>query len=432
MAPRLVILAALLLSGPVLAGYAQMSPPAGWSSGGSLGATYKAAANESWSASQTVRTSASLNVAGRSVTMPVALRLSAANAPRFLAARIGSAMVGGPVGAGLTLLSLLAIPLVKQWTDGAGVWWDEPLQKWKIITPTSSKTYTPRAGGGPNVASLSEACLSGFGPDVVFVRADRQGSSELFECVVRYPGFTSDSVAGYVSEVVAEGGATVRVAEFHEVETALSAQPLPPGLPNILPFEWPVGDPILNPTPEPELLPRPVLVPLGDPVPVPNSDPAQQEQPLVRVNPSPTPLQPWRVDLRPEKTVSPLGTPALPDPSADPAVTPGTDPATEPRPDTEGLCEKYPDILACQKPKLGDVKEIKVPNTDKQVQIAKSPGFGPADAQCPAPQQLQLSKMTIALPWDLVCSWATMMRPLLIAFAWLGAAGMLFGVARND
>lgn len=93
---RLVVFLLFLLPAFSWAGYAQLTPPPSWSAGtgavvgagGAFNASQAVAANAATlSAEGTVLTNASLNVAGRNVTMPAVLRF-AANAPRYAASAV--------------------------------------------------------------------------------------------------------------------------------------------------------------------------------------------------------------------------------------------------------------------------------------------------------------------------------------------------------
>lgn len=91
--------------------------------------------------------------------------------------------------------------------------------------------------------------------------------------------------------------------------------------------------------------------------------------------PYPTEDAPWQVDvspqLQPVPTPDPAKNPPIPTPDTKPPPTPNPPPVPNPPPEPPqpDLCEKYPDINACQKPKpeeddkfedtaLGDVPKL--------------------------------------------------------------------------
>ncbi|ABX34740.1 hypothetical protein Daci_2100 [Delftia acidovorans SPH-1] len=126
----LVILAACAFSGACIAGYAQLAPPVGWSPtsvGGSAG-TFNLgnAANGSSLVGNTVRTTASLNVGGRAISVPASMRF-AQNAPKFLAGRVGSALAiggGAALTGGLSVAAALLLPIAVEWWQQTEFEWD--------------------------------------------------------------------------------------------------------------------------------------------------------------------------------------------------------------------------------------------------------------------------------------------------------------------
>ncbi len=192
----------------------------------------------------------------------------------------------------------------------------------------------------------------------------------------------------------------------------LAQSPMPSSVPLELPpgTELPIeGEPVNNPGPGTNMTPQAVRVPVGDPVPQPDGT---YKQPYVDIVPSPTPDQPWRVDVKPgDKTTTdgaPLPEPAPvkptdpdPDPTAPPTYDPN-DPTTKVRdPALQDLCEKHPGIAACapyEKPPEpkdpidpcvehpdtlgcmppGELTAEQVPNEDKQITLAPDGVWGPA------------------------------------------------------
>lgn len=246
----------------------------------------------------------------------------------------------------------------------------------------------------------------------------------------------------------------------------LQTIPMPPSVPLELPpgTELPIeGEPVNNPGPGTNMTPQTVRVPVGDPVPQPDGT---YKQPYVDIVPSPTPDQPWRVDVKPgDKTTtdgSPLPEPTPvkptdpdPDPTAPPTYDPN-DPTTKVRdPALQDLCEKHPGIAACapyEKPPEpkdpidpcvehpdtlgcmppGELTAEQVPNEDKQITLAPDGVWGPAGV-CPQPRVVTLAGgFQLSIPFTALCSFAEMIRPLVIAMAYLGAALMVVGVGRKD
>jgi len=214
-------------------------------------------------------------------------------------------------------------------------------------------------------------------------------------------------------------------APWPEPQPALQPLSVPPELPEAVPMPWPVDDPVINPGPDG--LPRPLRVPTGDPVPTP--DPLKWKQPWVEITPSPTTDNPWRVDVKPGETLkdnpTPTPEPYTPDPAPDPN-------STEKPPEQADLCEKHPDIIACQKIDLGTLDPVEPVDDKKTITMSPDAGWGRAGS-CPSPRTVNLhGGLTLSIPLDLMCDFATMIRPLILAAAYLGAALMLVGAARKD
>lgn len=203
---------------------------------------------------------------------------------------------------------------------------------------------------------------------------------------------------------------------------------LPPGTP------LPVEAPIINPTPGSNPTPQPVFVPTGDPVPNPNYDPNAQPsptnqpytQPGVRIVPSPTLDDPFRVDVQP--TNRPV---ASPNPSPEPTPDAEPDSGDKPKPEEhQSLCEKHPDIVACAK--TGTLEASPVPKEDKALSINKDSGYGPESGSCPQPKTATVMGKQLSFKYDLLCDFSEYIKPIVIAFAWLSAALTFFGLGRKD
>jgi hypothetical protein len=217
-----------------------------------------------------------------------------------------------------------------------------------------------------------------------------------------------------------------------EMANRLTAKPIPTGV------DWtgqafkdvklPVDQVILNPTPGSSPVAQPTLVPQGLPQPVPNSNPQQYQQPLTRITPSPTVADPLRVDVTGETRTGTSATGLTGNETVTSNTTPGAPGEKPPEPD---LCEKNPDILACQK--LGDppAEEAMV---EKAIPVTMQPdsGWGADNAQCPAARHVTMQGRDIPIPFDLFCQYMSGIRPIVIAMAFLSAAFILVGFKSED
>lgn len=120
-----------------------------------------------------------------------------------------------------------------------------------------------------------------------------------------------------------------------------------------------------------------------------------------------------------------------PDPNPDPQPDPDPGQDDKPKPEEQqSLCEKHPDILACQK--LDTPDDVDLPNSEKPISITPDGGWGADNAACPAPRMLTVQGRQIPIPFDLFCTYMSGIRPIVIAMAWLSAAFILLGARESN
>lgn len=429
--------------------YAQASTPFGFS--GSAGNWLYAAKRTDQIIGGIVRQAAasSVNVGGQSVRMAAAYRYGA------LAGRAAAGIIfahpGLAIGTAVGIAAWLALSKVR---------WDVPSQTWqkKVESDTSmcpAYSGPPPRGSviavPPGGVNLNFQCLSDGGSQ----GAGYCGYYDKYAAGYS-TGFACDAVAA--QPVITVENPTWEPVTQPEFVSRLGSYPMPDTVPQELPEPSPLpieGDPVLNPSPGTNPQPQPMRVPTGDPVPTAN--PGEWRTPYTDIVPSPAPSTPWRVDVKPGDIIQTSPTP-LPDPTVVDPLAPSP-PGTVVTPRTEDqldLCQKYPNSAMCQPPveappvkdpidlclehpeivacqKLGDVPTPEViPNDDKQIMLTPDAGWGSAGA-CPAPRHITLAGgMSFDIPLDLLCDFARMIRPLIVAMAYLGAAMMLVGAARRE
>lgn len=218
-----------------------------------------------------------------------------------------------------------------------------------------------------------------------------------------------------------------------QIEDIMAPLPLPSVLPGGVPYPLdPAAPGVFNPTnPGPGIIPmpQPWWSPSGSPKAVPGTDRPQYVQPGTKWEPRPTPSEPWRLETTPENKTGedPNG---VPEPGTDPDAEEGGGGSGEPAP-TPDLCEKNPDILACQKPNLGSLEPKTVTNKDQPLTIEQSGGFGPSTAGCPADRTKTVSFGTVSFPYAPICQFAEGVRPIVVGMAWLLAGFSFFGLSRK-
>jgi Neisseria meningitidis TspB protein len=438
---KLVALLLTLTSLPSFGGFAQVSPPPSVSSTMTLGGQtytgsfYKSAANDVSFSNGVRGASGTLNVGGRSVAMPAAYRF-AANAGQF-AAR--SMFLNPAVFVGITAASLI----YQHWDSqdfalDAGVW---KKSEGGIFCQSDCWEYQSIHGQWyPSLAAAANASMGKIGfyatcagfsiypyavinliPPVAF-------SASAGYCNGSQVGFGSSNYTLTRRQIPPYDSRTFRPATEAEFVSALGPIPIPPGLPQKLPDPLPIEDPILNPSPAAVPLPQPMRIPEGLPQPIPNTNPQQYRVPVIDVVPYPVPGKPWQVDVAPKDIVTTSPT-ALPETSTVPNEEPAGTTSTAATPD---LCQKNPDILACKKVEAGELKPETIPSDTKNVAINPDSGWGPSSASCPAPRTALVQGITISMPFDLLCDFASGVRPFVLGFAWLSSCMIFVGMGRKD
>ena len=411
-----------VLGASARATYINLTPPPGYTpaSSGSLG-TYKTGSAEQWLA-RTATTTSGFNLGGKTVKVPVSFPLSN-TAGKFLTGRIGAALLSGAgtvvVGSALPVAALLALPAVIDWVSQQNkVKWNPVTQKWYMEEEQNQCA--------PLTQQEHAECYGVPGGTVVL---EIVGNS----CYryVTVPG------AGIVRWCATKGKTTSftqREAPWPEPSPFLEPLRVDDPLPNGVPMPWPVDDPVINPGPDGK--PRPLFIPTGDPLANPKYDPLAPPsptnqpyfQPGVRVVPSPTPAEPWRVDVQPVDRPVATDDP-MPEPVSEP--TPETPTGDKPREqEYPDLCKDHPDIVACAK--MDEVDPEDVNNEDKTLTITPKAGWGNESASCPAPVVKQVAGLSLEMSWQPFCDFAGGIRPVVIAMAWLSAALMVLGIARRD
>jgi len=412
------------------AGYAQVSPPAAV-----VGATVKTGSSGlSW-INNAVRFNGSLNIGGRAIVVPAAMRF-ASNAPRIIA----TAIAFNPyIRTALTVASLISMAQI-EWDDVNSTWIKKEIVPGKAIF-YADDPWNPVYSHG-NAGSACQAYVQRWNAKKIKENADY--GLPAWEPV----SVTAVLIGGAWSCVGTSGiydGATLMTPLFQEIDVAeqrktpisnqeaidkLAPFPIPNDLPNDLPpgIVIPVEPtPIINPVPDPQVNPltRPLRQPLGEPVPVPNTDPQQWKTPVIDVIAAPLPDQPWRVDVQPKDILK-----NDPSPITDPAVS-NVEPTGQTQQEkTPGLCDLYPDILACQKPNFDTPDIDQIETRDASITITPDSGWGAENATCPPARHLPGAN--VDFEFTTICNFMSGIRPVMIAVAWLMAAMILIGFKRGE
>lgn len=104
------------------------------------------------------------------------------------------------------------------------------------------------------------------------------------------------------------------------------------------------------------------------------------------------------------------------------------------QPEVQGLCDQYPDILACDKQPEKEIEEAELPEIpSEEISLVFTPdNVFPVTGTCPEPVQFAAFGKTFAFSLQPVCDVAKMLRPVIIAFAWLVAAFFVVKTIRSE
>lgn len=425
----LYLLLGLMLGASVTlahAGYALPAPPQGFAIT-AQGFMYRAPASLA-AANGAFHTGVSVNVAGKAVQVPAAMRL-AANAPSFVVNAVKSRIPWAAVGA------------VALWAVTESMSWDDDLQQWVTVGATGGATYHVfiSSQGGLSCLSIQEACSKEQVWNSVALHLS-QGAPYSFGASWSGPnGFNSTDEhielfwAGTYSVISARGRGQVcpdGTGWSSAAAQCVSLNPVP------VPESYWDGlrtgsmpDAVATQAAREIALPvdAPELGTVAEPLSKPYIDPVtgQPWQDMVRITPAPTPESPFRVRVDPYR--QPM-TSADPDAVPLDQTQPGA-PGNEALPqDQQSICKEFPNISACQE--LGDPGEFELPEQDAAIPTITPESIG-SGGSCPADKQVSLHGGAITFSWLMMCSFATGIRPVVLAMAWLIAGTGFFYAARR-
>lgn len=395
------------------AGYAQLTPPAGWAAGGGAGGSFVGtkAANTATFLSGNVTTNASLNVGGRAVTMPATMRF-AANAPRIAA----SAVMLHP--------GIRTAAAVAGWLGLAGLLWDEASQTWK-----QPDTSAPKSDGlswvvgdigvpSPYAYGQESACAYANGlrgyrhygiSGQYCLRLNQQDKPDAWAIMFANSGSPNCPHGWYITPAGCVQNPPVKTLTEQQAEEELAKQPMPAEVPKHIPTPLPVELPEW----------QPLFIPTGNPVPNPNYNPNQAPsptnqpyvQPGVKVDPSPSPGAPWQADVKPvnRPTTSPTGST---EPTTESSTNPSNDTPRQDQKEDRDFCDKHPESIVCAE---ADTPEQDLPTGKLDISYNYVDIFG--NGSCPSDAYLNTHGMSLKVwDWAATCNNVQMyFRPVLIA-----------------
>ena len=185
-------------------------------------------------------------------------------------------------------------------------------------------------------------------------------------------------------------------------------------------------------TPRPDLTPGSPAAPKTNPTPTPgeNGKPGSQPDPTPDGSPSDKP--------KPDPDDSPSGK-DKPKPDDKPDPDGKDDPKKDERPKEDDkpkedgglLCKVFPNILACDELPEKEEPNLEIPQETIDLNFTPDNTFKEY-GECPAPVTFQALGTEYKISLEPACNLAAMMRPFIIAMAWLVASFFVARVVRNN
>lgn len=412
--------------------YAQATAPAGFTAGAvNTFNGAKAGVTASVELGR-IAANASLNVGGKAVG--IAARMSYAGS----AVRVAAALIylHPAVRTGVKLATLLGL---------TGLAFDLAEGVWKKIDSGASASdgYEYSRNGVDYFPTPDAACRTATHPSGIYVHGGYDGmcfgvvktasgtvlnSNYRFNLSKRRGGCPSGWYS--VSAGCQQSPPMTPVTQEQFVED-LSRHPMGPNILPELPFDLPVDVPYIDP----------VFIPTGNPVKNPNYDPSKPQtgenqpyvQPGVKVDPANDAKHPFQVNVQPVDR--PVASPeAKPDPvpETNPDGTPKDDSSDKEKEDKDerDLCEKNPDILACQKVDT-DVENEEIPKSQKTVSYQAESIWG--GGSCPADKYTRIGGQEMkVVDWSRDCQFITdYVKPMALAISFLMVVYIVAGALKS-
>lgn len=437
-------LALLMICTNAMAGFSSMRPPPGYSKSGQMpgwGPSYKPAPGEFYDlGKQQWMTTASLNTGGRELTVPVALPIATAGSVGLAVATAFSSNPAILLGTAAWALyqAYLSQKRITPKTDGTFEQVVDGIECLSNCVEYASLEYHSSLGYFRSNLALANAILATFAtPGRSWSIETLTTSYVIFRWTSTVNTDTSTVERLFTTRPIPPyNTSTTKLIPPATVATEMQTLPMSKPLVDALPMPLPVKSPVINPSatglPQVLRVPQGSPSPIALPVPNPNNIPQQWKTPVVDVIPSPTSDDPWRVETIPKDIIKDTSTPVPDpfnpvDPLAPPVVTPEPEPGTNEQAKQPGLCDEYPDILACAKPEFDTPPTPELETKPRELTYTPDQGWGSGGA-CPAPRHLPGAN--VDFEFTLVCDFMTGIKPVLLTVASL-IAGMIIIGARG-
>jgi hypothetical protein len=349
------------------------------------------------------------SVGGKSVTMPAKMRM-AANAGNYIknGLRLNPWAIAGTLAAAWLMDQGLEY-LNGQWGMAYTAYHNNYMQG--HTTTNARGTWVNECGMEVSTCTVEQASEYA----AVQSQSDYYISHTLNGCTSQQGG---DVYVCSVKIVATWGTADHDVWLYKRADVAKPMTPedweaLPDPTPHLAP-ELPYAPYVEGaPVEAPEFDFAPFVAPLGQPYTKPDGSTAQ---PMVSVSPNGDMVTLDTFD-------QPLTTP-----DGQPVANPLPQDTPEPVPDQKTQCDKFPATLGCASL---DVPEAEALATEVRSISLIAPVSMGGSGVCPAPLTASFLGQQVEMSFDPLCQFASTLRPLVLAIAWLSAGIIFVGGVRN-
>lgn len=404
----LFVFSALSLSTATFAAITVIPDVAGLGGNGYTPSAGQLAGTQPW-ASGNYSTSGTVNIGGKPLTIPAKFPLAAGAASIVKnAMRINPYALAGTLAAG--------------WLADQGIAYID--DQWQKKVPvdgdyfggvTWANGYNTECGVGTYGCTDLQAAIAAtkylYPPPRVFKSCTFiEGSNRDFNCV--FTNSTGDNTRLITTRATSNPAPADNYQPFSPGDFDALPDPTPVVAPELPSAPYMSGAPVGKPTYQEGASPH------GDPYKAPDGSTVQ---PMASVTNNNNVTNNYNSSVTVSTyNVTTHNSSGQPIPEAEQTKTP-----TEEKQDQ---CEKYPDSLGCLK--MGEVSSPDLQTQQKTI-AAISPVSVGGVGSCPAPLTTSFMGNTITMRWDLPCQAAGMLKPLILALAWLSAGVIFIGGVRQ-
>lgn len=372
-----------------------------------------------------VRTTGAVSVMGTTRNLPVSML---ADIPLSSALVKGAAHAAGPIALAATAYDLYSF-FTSNGISAEGNQWVIPSYNSdpNVVHGNYVSESTSQTACSSSSPSATFDCL--YANDTNWKRFKAGDTKYSFSCTMASNGATVTCALKYLTGTQIQRTFNYLVCNGQSYTSCIPFPPATPSDFNKLP-QLPIPLIISGFTKLPSLAGKPTPIKSTDFVPFsewlgsPYFKDGNWYRDRMDISPCPTASQPTRVcvDIGPQKFEGATN------PQTVPSQATGTATGSTPKENAD-FCKKNPQSIACAE--LGELEDENLEVDERPVDVSYTP-WGSSNAQCPADKVIPLwDSQSIALSYSPICQFASLLRPLVIALAFVAAGFIVAGITRK-